>query len=425
MDLKVKTKNKTIKVKTKKRQLGVQPSPFLPRRSGTVNLIERDGRFFIHPRKLTANPLNAEIYDLEQDNETVNRLVDDFERKIKLGECPNEQPITIWSNGLIDAGHTRTRAGLIADCELWVMYTDKIYPDIDLKPFTSLQSVRSSNIYRKMTHSVKLNEFEQMNKAYVLEHGLTRSPQDEEVHLKELGTSRATMKKLIEIKETDPSLLPLVDSSEMSVKAAWEEATGRNKPKVVKSNNPNRDWSVIYTTDIFRTTLNRVNNTIHTLLNQSCKINGDDFYPFKDFTKGAIAANISHLLESIGAEVLRSEGHNVRCATGHPTDPDIYHIDEDDKVEIKVTNFDRVGTKWKGGMGIREGQYILVTYDESIGRYCVIFTPLVEKDWKSAGIGGHTLPIKNVYDNHKDEMVVIYGDVYESNGKVVLQLDTI
>ena len=76
-------------------------------------------------------------------------------------------------------------------------------------------------------------------------------------------------------------------------------------------------------------------------------------------------------------------------------------------------------------MGIREGQYILVTYDELIERYCVIFTPLVEKDWKSAGIGGHTLPIKNVYENHKDEMVVVYGDVYETNGKVVLQLDTI
>ena len=34
----------------------------------------------------------------------------------------------------------------------------------------------------------------------------------------------------------------------------------------------------------------------------------------------------------------------------------IYHIDLDDKVEIKVCNFEGVGTKWKGGMGIREGQ---------------------------------------------------------------------
>ena len=47
--------------------------------------------------------------------------------------------------------------------------------------------------------------------------------------------------------------------------------------------------------------------------------------------------------------------------------------------KMKVTNFNGANTKWKGGMGIREGQYILVTYDELIERYCVIFTPLVEK----------------------------------------------
>ena len=56
-------------------------------------------------------------------------------------------------------------------------------------------------------------------------------------------------------------------------------------------------------------------------------------------------------------------------------------------------------------MGIREGQYILVAYDETINRWLVIFTYLTEKDWKSAGIGGHTLPIKNVLDNHKKDIL--------------------
>ena len=130
-------------------------------------------------------------------------------------------------------------------------------------------------------------------------------------------------------------------------------------------------------------------------------------------------------METIGAELLKSEGHDVRCASGHPTDPDIYHVKEDDKVEIKVTNFKGNSTTWKGGMGIREGQYILMTYDESIERLCLIFTKLDAKDWKSAGIGGHTLPISNVYNNHKDDkgFRILYGDVYENNGKVELQLD--
>ena len=129
-------------------------------------------------------------------------------------------------------------------------------------------------------------------------------------------------------------------------------------------------------------------------------------------------------METIGAELLKSEGHDVRCASGHPTDPDIYHNDIDDKVEIKVTNFKGNSTTWKGGMGIREGQYILMTYDENIERLCLIFTKLDANDWKSAGIGGHTLPISNVWDNHKDDdgFRIIYGDVFKNAGKVELQL---
>ena len=240
-----------------------------------------------------------------------------------------------------------------------------------------------------------------------------------------MGTSRDTMKKLIEIKNNKPELLKKVDSGEMAVKAAWEEATGRNKPKIVKSNNPDRDWSGIYEDSFFTNLMNRVFNSIKQMMSVSVNIDGADYYPLGDFTKGTIAGNISHLMETIGAELLKSEGHDVRCASGHPTDPDIYHNDIDDKVEIKVTNFKGNVTAWKGGMGIREGQYILMTYDESIERLCLVFTKLDANDWKSAGIGGHTLPISNVYNNHKndDGFRVIYGDVFENNGKVELQLD--
>jgi hypothetical protein len=60
---------------------------------------------------------------------------------------------------------------------------------------------------------------------------------------------------------------------------------------------------------------------------------------------------------------------------------------------------------------------------ESIQRFLLIFTPLTAKDWKSAGMGGHTLPIKNVLENHSDNMVVVYGDVYINDDKVVAQME--
>lgn len=388
---------------------------------------KKKDKIFVNPNLLKPNPLNKEIYtNIEEEKATQIKLSEDFKRRIERGLTPNEQPVIIWTDGLIDAGHTRTEAAKLANTEIWVVFSDKPYPDFENEPYTTLQSVVSSNIYRKMTHSVKLNEFEQMNMAYVKEFGINRTTSKEDEHIKQLGTSRDTIKKLQEIKKANrQDLLLLVDSGDMSVKTAWDEATGRNKTKVVKSNNPNRNWSEIYTTDIFKSIFNRVSNTINSTLNITSRIDNEDYFPFKDFTKGAIAGIISHLTETIGAQVLRSEGYNVRAASGHPTDPDIYHVDIDDKVEIKVTNFNSSATSWKGGMGIREGQYILVAYDETINRWLVIFTYLNEKDWKSAGIGGHTLPIKNVLDNHKNDMVIVYGDLYENNGKVVAQLDTL
>ena len=391
-----------------------------------IKLIKRGDRMYANPIHLIPNPLNKELYTNEEEElRTQSEIADSYKIRIERGQCPNEQPIVIWPDGRIDAGHTRHQAALKAGVDVWVVYTDKPELDYENAPFTALESVSSSNIHRKMTHSVRLNEFEQKNKAYVIEFGIARTTTQEDEHIKKLGTSRATIKQLLEIKKHRPDLLPLVDSSEWSVKAAYDEATGKNKVKVIKSNNPNRDWSGIYTMDVFKSITQRVSNCINQMRDISYKLNGEDYNPLKDFVRAAIASNISWLFESIGAEVLRGENQDVRCASGHPTDPDIYHNDIDDKVEIKVTNFDGATTKWKGGQGIREGQYILVAYDELIERWLIIFTKLTQEDWKSAGMGGHTLPIKNVLDNHKNDMVVVYGDLYENNGKVVAQLQTL
>ena len=385
-----------------------------------------NGKMMVNPSQLKINPLNVKIYsNVEEEQKTQNKIAESYQIRISQKKVPNHQPVLIWPDGLIDAGNTRTAAAMIAGCDIWVEPTDAEYPDLVNKPYSALKQIQSSNIYRKITHSVRMNIFETTNKAYVEEHGMTLTSKEEKELLKELGTSKDTMKKLIEIKKNKPELLKKVDSSEMAVKAAWEEATGRNKVKVVKSNNPDRDWSEIYEDSFFTNMMNRVFNTIKQMMALTVNISGTDYNPLRDFTKGTIAGNISHLMETIGAELLKSEGHDVRCASGHPTDPDIYHVKEDDKVEIKVTNFKGNSTTWKGGMGIREGQYILMTYDESIERLCLIFTKLDAKDWKSAGIGGHTLPISNVYNNHKDDkgFRILYGDVYENNGKVELQLD--
>lgn len=391
-----------------------------------IQVKKKNGKMMVNPSLLTENPLNATLYtNKEEENRVREEISKSYQKRIAEGKIPNTQPILIWKDGLVDAGNTRRAAGIIAGCDVWVEYTDSEYPNISETPYDALQQLRSTNIYRKMTPSVKLNEFTKMNKAYVTQFGQARTRKDEDLHLKELGIARNTMEKLIEIQQLAPQLLEQIDRTELSIVAAHDEATGKHKTKVVKSNNPNRDWSSIYTQEVFTTMMNRVYNTIHSTLETKVVINGEDYFPYKGFPKGAIAAMISHNMEGIGAEVLKSEGHSVRHNTGHPTDPDIYHIDIDDKVEIKVANFNGPSTSWSGGNAIREGQYILMAYDESIQRFLLIFTYLDSNDWKKSGLGQHTLPIKKLYSNRKDSMVVLYGDVYMNGENLQVQLDTI
>ena len=73
--------------------------------------------------------------------------------------------------------------------------------------------------------------------------------------------------------------------------------------------------------------------------------------------------------------------------------------------------------------GIREGWYILSTYSEDFTRWLHIFTPLNKDDWKLQGNIGTILPIKNVLENHKDEMRILVGDLYFNKGKVIASLE--
>ena len=396
-----------------------------------IKLIKRKvkgyDRYFANPRDLIPRKMNKDIYTNEdEEKRTQNSIAEDYKKKGKDGLVPNEQPIMIWADGLIDAGHTRREGAIIADVEeVWVVITDKPKTDPD-KPYSEIQSVTSSNIYRKMTPSVKLQEYTESEKAYYDEYGINRPAKERVDHIKKLDTCKRTLDQLSIIKKKKPELLSKIDNQEMSIIGAYEEATGKNKPKVIRSNNLNRDWSEIYTGDIFKAILNRVYNTINTTYGLPCRINGEDYYPFQDMTEGTISMIISHLTETIGAAVLKSEGHDVQVATGHPTDPDIRHNDIDDKVEIKVTKFNGTQTKWKSGRGIREGQYILITYNTELDRFLVIFTTLLQKDFTKSGSGimsGHIIHIKDVYENHKDNFRVVCGEVFTNNGKVHPQLE--
>ena len=363
--------------------------------------INGEVKLFADPNDFTPNKLNKKIYDnIDEEKSKQVEICDSMKDRVGRGLVPNSAAIIIWPDGLIEAGHTRTSAAKLAGLdEVWITMSQEEYPSDD-KPYSNFRTTTSTNIYRDMKPSVKLNEFDVAEKAYMDEYGVARPPKK-------------------------------VDDGDMSVKSAHDEAMGKNKVKVITSNNLDRDWTEIYTNDVFSISFNRIYNTIISTLEISTKVDGEDYEPFKDFTDGSISGIISHLSEMIIARVLKSEGHDVVAATGHPTDPDIYHRDIEDKVEIKVAKFQGKKTNWKGGKGIREGQYILITYDETASHWCVIFTTLTQEDWERTGGGimsGHKLPIKNVYKNHsndKKNYKVVYGDVKELNGEINVNMESI
>ena len=131
------------------------------------------------------------------------------------------------------------------------------------------------------------------------------------------------------------------------------------------------------------------------------------------------------------AGVLREQGYNVRTASGHRDDPDIYLIDEDEKIEVKVTQFNGHGasTTWKGGKNIREGKYLLVIHDLDFEYIFVAFTDLDQDDWGISDVHGKkTMTFSTWFKNHGDDAEIWKGDAQNvktnkiKKGQVQLQL---
>ena len=374
------------------------------------------------PENITINSINSQLYANEKaENSKVLELAESFKKRIAQGKIANKQPVIVWPDGLAEAGNTRTKAAKIVGCDLNIVFSDSEYPDSN-KPFSNMQTLKESNIYRDETYVNKLNDFNLARESYNKEFGFPMDMKTENNYIKELGTTRDTMDKLIDIQNTDSSYLEKLDEG-WNVTIAWNHALGNNFPKVVKANNPNFDWSPIYTDELFKGIFHRVEAYIQRRANDSVNINGVDYYPYLDFEPSRISGDISDSIMTITAESLRANGHDIKHATGHWSDPDIYHITEDDKTEVKVAQYKGAQTPWSGNFGIREGWYILSTYSEDFTRWLHIFTPLNKDDWKLQGNIGTILPIKNVLENHKDEMRILVGDLYFNKGKVIASLE--
>ena len=118
------------------------------------------------PENITINSINSQLYANEKaENSKVLELAESFKKRIAQGKIANKQPVIVWPDGLAEAGNTRTKAAKIVGCDLNIVFSDSEYPDSN-KPFSNMQTLKESNIYRDETYVNKLNDFNLARESY-------------------------------------------------------------------------------------------------------------------------------------------------------------------------------------------------------------------------------------------------------------------
>jgi hypothetical protein len=394
---------------------------------------------WVDTENLKENPINKKVYSSESaEDSKVREIAISMKEESERGFDedgniipPNIESIKIYKDGLISAGHTRYRASKrMGATRLKAEYTTDSYPN-EQTPYTDLKNLTKSNIYRELVASVKLKNYQLKLEAFEKEFQRPMTTKEKDELLKSLKIARKTMKMLIEINDLQPALLKDIDKNATSIEYAYNVATG-NDVKVTPKKLNGIDLFKLFTPEMKTRTMSYAITGLKQYRSMTVKTLDGDYSPIEDelgWEPSRFTGVVSDTFMWAMGRVLTEEGKEIVTASGKPMDPDVYLVNEDEKIEVKVTQFKGNGanTTWKGGKGIREGEYLLVAHDSDFDRLCIIFTTLNEDDWKKQGNVGTTLTLKKWWENH--EPVGDYdfwkGEVYTASGLTCMTLESI
>jgi hypothetical protein len=383
-----------------------------------IEVKEINGKPHVRVKDLIPNPKNEDIYD----QSAMQEIARDFEERVKKGLTQNLQPVTYWPNKMIDMGHTRVGAAVHnGEGWIWAIPSDAPEPDGSV-PYDEVMHTLSGNIVRQKTWSVKLGEWQAAKDAYREQYGLDMPSSVETILIENIGTTRKTLQKIAEIKITAPELMDVINDGG-GVEHNWKLATGQLDTKIIPAKTGGLNLSTL-----FKDT--RTRSKVLSIAIKYAKDMRDMKMKFEDFSvspfehdecgrweSGAFTTFLSHTFMSVIAGVLKEMGYNVRTASGHKDDPDVYIIDEDEKIEVKCTQFNGHGaaTKWSGGANIRNGKYLLVAHDLDFENIFVAFSDLDSLDWGNPDINSKkTMKLSTWFDNHKDD-----AEIWKGNAQLV------
>ena len=383
-----------------------------------IEIKEINGKPHVRAKDLTPNPNNELIYD----QSAVKEIADSFKERVAKGLTPNLQPITYWSSGMIDIGHTRVLAAIQNVQEwVWAIPSDSPEPD-GSAPYDEVKHTLDGNTVRKKNWTVKLGEWQAAKDAYREQYGVDMPPSVENPLIESIGTTKKTLQKVAEIKVNAPELMEVIDGGG-GVDHNWKLATGQLNANVTPAKTGGLNLSSLFKDT--RTRSKVITKAIKYAKDmRDMKIEFDDFNvsPFEHddcgrWESGAFTTFLSHTFMSVMAGVIKEMGYNVKTATEHKDDPDIYLIDENEKIEVQCTQYsgDGAATKWSGGKNIREGKYLLVAHDLDFENVFVAFSDLDRFDWGNPDINNKkTMKLSNWFENHKDD-----AEIWKGNAQIV------
>ena len=324
-----------------------------------IEVKEINGKPCVRAKDLKPNPTNEKIYD----QSAMSDIGASMRKRVKKGLMPNMQAVIYWPCGMIDLGHTRTGAAVESDIEwIWAVPSDAPPPD-ESAPFDEVEHTLDGNIVRQKVWSVKLGEFQASKDAYKSQFGLDMPTFKKDEILKRIGMSKKTARYLEEIMHYEPDLMQVVDAGG-GVEHNWKLATGQLSSNITPAKTNGMNLASLF--EDTRTQSKLVTTAIkyaQDFRDLSMKFDDFNISPFEHdecgkWESGAFTTFLSHTFMSSMAGVLKEMGYNVITARGHRDDPDIRIVDEDERIEIKCTQFNGHGaaTKWSGGKNIRVGK---------------------------------------------------------------------
>jgi len=368
-----------------------------------------NGKECVRVKDLKPNPTNQKIYD----QSAVADIAASFRKRTKKGLMPNIQPVTYWpdADDTIDVGHTRILAAIEDDIEwIWAVPSDSPAPNEDA-PYDEVTHTLDGNIVRQKVWSVKLGEIQAAKDAYKNQFGLDMPEVEKDRVLKQIGLTKKYARYLEEIMHYEPDLMQVVDNGG-GVEHNWKLATGQLSSSITPAKTNGMNLASLFSdTRVQSKLIGKAIKYAQDIRDLSVKFEDFEVSPFGNdecgkWESGAFTGILSHTFMSVAAGCLKEMGYNVRTASGHRDDPDIYFIDDDEKIEVKCTQFNGHGaaTKWSGGKNVREGKYILVAHDGGFQNIFVAFSSLDVNDWGNPDINNKkTMKLIDWYMNQKDD----------------------